>query len=384
MIYLDNAATTMTDPEVVRAMLPYFTDNFVNPSSSYSMGNDGRHAITVAKEQVAHLINAKANEIYFTSGGTEADNWALMGSVLGLKHRPHVITTVIEHAAVLDTCRVLEKMGCEVTYLTVSRDGLVDADRLRNALKKGADLVSIMMANNEIGTIEPIAELADIAHKGGALFHTDAVQCVGNMPVDVRELDVDMLSASAHKFGGPKGVGFLYIKNGVEIRPYIYGGAQQNGLRAGTENVPGIVGIGAAAEMAGRGLDMRWKHIEALRDMLLNEIKDRVPGTKLNGSRKYRLPNNINVSFTGVDAQALLVRLDMQGVYVSTGAACTTGMGMESHVLKAIMSDRDRVNGAIRISLSDKNTMGEIDKVADIIAAQVDMIRGVQYGEYYY
>lgn len=379
MIYLDNAATTMTDPEVVRAMLPYFTENFGNPSSVYGMGNDVRHAISIAKEQVARLINARPNEIYFTSGGTESDNWALMGAVLGVKHRPHVITTQIEHHAILNTCKALEKMGCEVTYLPVMRDGLVDPDKLRKAIKPETDIVSIMMANNEIGTIEPIAELAQIAHESGVVFHTDAVQCVGNMPVDVNELNVDMLSASAHKFGGPKGVGFLYIRNGIDIRSYIYGGAQQNGRRAGTENVPGIIGLGAAAEIAGRNIDMRSKHIETLRDMLLNEIKDRVPGTTLNGSRKYRLPNNINVSFSGVDAQTLLVRLDMQGVCVSTGAACAAGAAEPSHVLKAINLNTDKRNGAIRISLSDKNTMGEIDKVADIIAQQVDMIRGMTW-----
>ncbi len=379
MIYLDNAATTMTDPEVVRAMLPYFTENFGNPSSVYGMGNDVRHAISIAKEQVARLINARPNEIYFTSGGTESDNWALMGAVLGVKHRPHVITTQIEHHAILNTCKALEKMGCEVTYLPVMRDGLVDPDKLRKAIKPETDIVSIMMANNEIGTIEPIAELAQIAHESGVIFHTDAVQCVGNMPVDVNELNVDMLSASAHKFGGPKGVGFLYIRNGIDIRSYIYGGAQQNGRRAGTENVPGIIGLGAAAEIAGRNIDMRSKHIETLRDMLLNEIKDRVPGTTLNGSRKYRLPNNINVSFSGVDAQTLLVRLDMQGVCVSTGAACAAGAAEPSHVLKAINLNTDKRNGAIRISLSDKNTMGEIDKVADIIAQQVDMIRGMTW-----
>lgn len=379
MIYLDNAATTMTDPEVVRAMLPYFTENFGNPSSVYGMGNDVRHAISLAKEQVARLINARPNEIYFTSGGTESDNWALMGSVLGVKHRPHVITTQIEHPAILNTCKALEKMGCEVTYLPVLRDGIVDSDKLRRAIRPETDLVSIMMANNEIGTIEPIAELAQIAHENGVLFHTDAVQCVGNIPVDVKQLDVDLLSASAHKFGGPKGVGFLYIRNGVDIRSYIYGGSQQNGMRAGTENVPGIVGLGAAADLVSRGLDMRSKHIETLRDMLLNEIKDRVPGTTLNGSRKYRLPNNINISFNGVDAQTLLVRLDMQGICVSTGAACAAGASEPSHVLKAIGINNERRNGAIRISLSDKNTMGEIDRIADIIAQQVDMIRGMQW-----
>lgn len=379
MIYLDNAATTMTDPEVVRAMLPYFTDNFGNPSSVYSMGNDVRHAISLAKEQVARLINARPNEIYFTSGGTESDNWALMGAVLGVKHKPHVITTQIEHAAVLNTCKALERMGCDVTYLPVMRDGLVDMEKYKRAFTSNTDIVSVMMANNEIGTIEPIEQMAAIAHENGVIFHTDAVQCVGNIPLDVKALDVDLLSASAHKFGGPKGIGFLYIRNGIDIRPYIYGGAQQNGLRAGTENVPGIVGLGAAAEIAGRNLDMRSKHIETLRDMLLNEIKDRVPGTSLNGSRKYRLPNNINVSFSGVDAQTLLVRLDMQGICVSTGAACSAGAAEPSHVLKAINVNESRKNGAIRISLSDKNTMGEIDRIADIIAQQVDMIRGMQW-----
>lgn len=379
MIYLDNAATTMTDPEVVRAMLPYFTENFGNPSSLYGMGNDVRHAIALAKEQIARLIGSRPNEIYFTSGGTESDNWALMGAVLGVKHRPHIITTQIEHQAVLNTCKALERMGCEVTYLPVMRDGLVDIDKLKKALKPETDIVSVMMANNEIGTIEPIAQITAIAHENGSLVHTDAVQCVGNIPLDVRELDVDLLSASAHKFGGPKGVGFLYIRNGIDIRPYIYGGAQQGGMRAGTENVPGIVGMGAAAEIAGRNLDMRSKHIETLRDMLLNEIKDRVPGTTLNGSRKNRLPNNINVSFSGVDAQALQVRLDMQGICVSTGAVSASGNQDRSHVLKAINVNEARKNGAIRISLSDKNTMGEIDRVADIISQQVDMIRGMQW-----
>lgn len=379
MIYLDNAATTMTDPEVVRAMLPYFSDNFGNPSSLYGIGNDARNAIANARDQVARLIDAKPSEIYFTSGGTESDNWALMGAVLGKKHRPHIVTAVTEHAAVLNTCKALEKMGCEVTYLPVMRDGMLDPDRLRKAMRPNTDLVSIMLANNEIGTIQPIKELAQITHEAGALFHTDAVQAVGNISVSVKHLEVDLLSGSAHKFCGPKGVGFLYIRNNARVRNYIYGGSQQNGLRAGTENVPGIVGMGAAAELAGRSLEMRSKHVEALRDMLLNELKDRIQGTVVNGTRKNRLPNNINVSFAGVDAQALVVRLDIQGICVSTGAACASGAPEPSHVIQALDPDIERSKGAIRISLSDKNTMDEVDRVADIIAQQVDLLREIRW-----
>lgn len=380
MIYLDNAATTMTDPEVVRAMLPYFTDNFGNASSVYSLGSDSRNAVITAKRQIAGLINARENEIYFTSGGTESDNWAIMGSVLGVKHRPHVITSAIEHPAILNTCKALEKMGGEVTYLPVNREGLVDPARLRASMRPNTDIVSIMLANNEIGTIEPIKELAQITHEAGALFHTDAVQCVGNIPVDVKYLEADLLSASAHKFGGPKGIGFLYVRNGVTLRPYINGGAQQNGLRGGTENVPGIVGMGAAADIAGRNIDMRCKHVETLRDMLMNEIKDRIPGTYVNGSRKNRLPNNINVSFTGVEAQTLVIRLDMQGICVSAGSACAAGSTEPSHVLTAIGCDEERAKGSIRITLSDVNTMDEIEKVTDIIAQQVGQLRELRWG----
>lgn len=379
MIYFDNAATTMTDPEVVRAMLPFFTDNFGNPSSIYGIGNDAKNAINNAKIQVAGLISAKPSEIYFTSGGTESDNWAITGAAMAMKNKPHIITSQVEHAAVLTACKFLEKIGCEVTYLPVRSDGSIGIETYERAFQANTSLVSIMMANNEVGTIYPIRKMVEIAHERGALFHTDAVQAVGQIVVDVAELGVDLLSASAHKFGGPKGVGFLYVREGLRLRKLITGGSQQNGMRAGTENVPGIVGLGAASEIIRRGIENKGRHIESLRTMLTNELKNRISGTQVNGTTTNRLPNNINVSFRDVDAQSLVIALDKQGVCVSTGAACSAGAAEPSHVLRAMGLGKDRVNSAIRITISDKTTIEEIEKVASIITEQVNKIRNVEY-----
>ncbi len=371
MIYLDNAATTVTDPEVVRSMLPYFTENFGNPSSIYSIGNDTKNAIAKARAQVAGLIGARPGEIYFTSGGTESNNWAVTGALMALQKKPHLVVSAIEHLSVPNPCKMLEKMGCEVTYLPARSDGTISVETFASKLRPDTGFVSIMLANNEVGTIEPIRKLAEIVHEKGAIFHTDAVQAVGHIPVDVYDLGVDLLSGSAHKFGGPKGVGFLYVKDGIKLKKFMFGGHQQEGMRAGTENVPGIVGLGTAAEIAGRGLENRMGHIESLRNMLLNEIRNRIHGVQINGTMQGRLPGNINVSIPGIDAESLVIRLDRQDIFISTGAACSAGASRPSHVLKALGYNNDRLTGAIRISVSESNTIGEIEKVASVITDEV-------------
>ena len=379
MIYLDNAATTAMDQETVRAMYTYYTNNFANPGSLYKLANDSRKAIETAKSQIAELIGARPHEIYFTSGGTESNNLALMGTMLAMKERPHIITAATEHESVINTCKMLEKMGCELTILGVRSDGLLGRETVERAFKENTRMLSIMLVNNEIGVISPIEKFAKIAHEKGALLHVDAAAAVGIIPVDVKALDCDLMTGSAHKFGGPKGVGFLYVRDGVKIRKMMNGGSQQNGLRAGTENVPGIVGMGAAAELAGRDLEFRCRHIESLRNMLLNELRNRIPGISVNGSTSERVPCNINVSFQGVEGWKLVQALDEQGICISTGAMSALGEKGPSHVVRALGFGEDRAKCAVRITLDHNNNMEQIERVAGIIEEQVARIRGFQY-----
>ena len=376
MIYLDNAATTKTAPEVLEAMLPYFGEAYGNPSAIYSLGSAGKKAVNEARRAIASVINAKQEEIYFTAGGTEADNWALKAAAesYGEKGR-HIITTKIEHHAVLHTCGYLEKKGYEVTYLDVDEDGMVDVDELKAAIRPDTILISVMFANNEIGTIEPIGEIGAIARERGILFHTDAVQAFGQVPIDVDELKVDMLSASAHKVNGPKGVGMLYIRTGLKLRPFIHGGAQERNKRAGTENVPGIVGFGAAAARAMRLMDEKGQKERELRDYLIQRIEKQVPYCRLNGHRQRRLPGNVNFSFQFIEGESLLIMLDMKGICASSGSACTSGSLDPSHVLLAIGLKHEEAHGSLRMTLSEENTREELDEVVEALKAIVSRLR---------
>ena len=325
LIYLDNAATTKTSPEVVNAMLPYFTEHFGNPSSVYGFAAANKEVITKQREIIAGVLGAKANEIYFTAGGTESDNWALTATAEAYESKgKHIITSKIEHHAILHTCEYLEKRGYEVTYLDVDENGLVDPKAVEAAIRPDTILISIMFANNEIGTIEPIAEIGRIAHEHGVLFHTDAVQAFAHVPINVDECNIDMLSASGHKLNGPKGIGFLYIRKGVKIRSFIHGGAQERKRRAGTENVPGIVGLGKAVELAAASMKERMDYETELRDYLISRIEKEIPYCRLNGDRVKRLPNNVNFSFQFIEGESLLIMLDMKGICASSGSACTS------------------------------------------------------------
>ncbi len=376
MIYLDNAATTKAAPEVVEAMLPYFTENYGNPSTIYSLGSSAKKAVNEARRNLAEVIGAKQEEIYFTAGGSEADNWALKAAAEACGEKgKHIITTRIEHHAVLHTCEYLEKRGYEVTYLEVDSDGLVDPEALRRAIRPDTILISIMFANNEIGVIEPIAELGAIAREHGILFHTDAVQAFGQVPMNVDELNVDMLSASAHKLNGPKGVGMLYIRTGVKIRSFVHGGAQERGRRAGTENVPGIVGFGAAAARAMRIMDEKMKKELQLRDYLIGRIEKEIPYSRLNGHRTRRLPGNVNFSFEFIEGESMLIMLDMKGICASSGSACTSGSLDPSHVLLAIGLKHEVAHGSLRLTLSEENTKEEMDLVVDELKRIVQRLR---------
>lgn len=376
MIYLDNAATTRVAPEVVEAMLPYFAENYGNPSAVYSLGGKGRKAINESRRTIAQAIGAKPEEIYFTSGGSESDNWALKAAAeaCGAKGR-HVITTKIEHHAVLHTCRCLERNGFNVTYLDVDKDGLVGLKDVERAIRRDTVLISIMSANNEIGTLEPVGEIGELARKRGILFHTDAVQMLGQLPVRVDEMKVDMLSASAHKLNGPKGVGMLYIRSGVDVPPFVHGGAQERGRRAGTENVPGIVGFAAAVSRAMGMMEEKAEKERALRDYLIGRIERDIPGCRLNGHREKRLPNNVNFSFSSVQGESVLIMLDMQGICVSSGSACASGSLDPSHVLLAIGLDAEEADGSLRMTLSEENTMEEMDVVAGHLGRIVARLR---------
>ena len=376
LIYLDNAATTKVKPEVVDAMLPYFTEEFGNPSSVYSFAAKNKTVIERAREMIAASINAKPKEIYFTGGGSESDNMAIKGIARAYKDKGrHIITSKIEHHAVLHSLRALEKEGYEVTYLDVDEYGVVKLDELKKAIRDDTILITIMFANNEIGTIEPVKEIGQIAKEHGILFHTDAVQAYTQVPIDVKELNIDLMSASGHKINGPKGIGFIYIKSGINIEPLIDGGAQERNRRAGTENVPAIVGLKKAAELAIANMEERIAYESELRDYLIKSIMERIPYTRLNGDRHNRLPNNTNFCFQFIEGETLLIMLDMEGICGSSGSACTSGSLDPSHVLKAIGLPDEIAHGSLRLTLSEETTKDDIDYVVDKLDKIVARLR---------
>lgn len=378
LIYLDNAATTQVAPEVLDAMLPYFTEEYGNASSVYEFGSKSKAAITKSREIIANAIGAKSNEIYFTAGGSESDNWALKATAEAYKEKGnHIITSKIEHHAILHTCEYLEEQGFEVTYLDVDENGVVKIEELKKAIRPTTILISIMFANNEIGTIQPMKEIGEIAHTNHILFHTDAVQAFGQVPINVDEYHIDMLSASAHKLFGPKGIGLLYIRSGIKIRSFVHGGAQERKRRAGTENVPGIVGFGKAVEREINSMEERTKKEAELRDYLIDRILNEVPYTRLNGHRRNRLPNNANFGFQFVEGESLLIMLDMEGICGSSGSACTSGSLDPSHVLLAIGLPHEIAHGSLRLTLSDQTTKEDIDFVIETVKKIVDKLRNM-------
>lgn len=374
--YFDNAATTQVRPEVAEAMIPYLTESFGNPSSIYKIAQKNKNAVEHAREQVANAINAGVNEIYFTGGGSEADNWAIKGVAESYGNKgKHIITSCIEHHAVLHTCEYLETNGYEVTYLPVDEYGMISLDDLKNAIREDTILITIMFANNEIGTIEPIAEIGKIAHEHGILFHTDAVQAVGHIEIDVKAMNIDMLSMSGHKFYGPKGIGALYIKKGIKLNPLIHGGAQERRRRAGTENVPGIVGMGLAIELAVKELPEELPRLTALRDKLINEILEKVPYSRLNGHPVKRLPGNANISFEFIEGEGILLLLDYKGICASSGSACTSGSLDPSHVLLAIGLPHEKAHGSVRLTIGHFTTEEQVDYVIKEIPPIIDRLR---------
>ena len=376
MIYMDHSATSPVDPEVFEAMKPYFVDNFGNASTLYSQGRDARKAMEAAREQVASLIGAKPEEVIFTSGGTESDNIAIKGTAYRLKNKGnHIITSAIEHPAVRETCKYLEKNGFEVTYLPVYEEGIVRVSDLEDAITDKTILITIMHANNEIGTIQPISEIGKIARENKIYFHTDAVQTVGKIPVNVEEMNVDMLSLSAHKVYGPKGIGALYVKKGVRLEPIIHGGGHEKGLRPGTENVSGIVGLGKACELAEKNLLEDTKYITNLRDKLIDGILDSVEQSYLDGHRTKRLPNNVNLRFTGIEGESLVLHLDSKGVAASTGSACSSKSLEPSHVLIALGLEHVEAHGSLRLTLGKENTEEEVDYVITAVKEVVETLR---------
>ena len=377
-IYLDYSATTPVKEDVVKEMIPYYTEVYGNPSSLYSVGLEAKQGLELARERVAKLINAQPAEIRFTSCGTEADNWVLEGVADALKNKGnHIITSKIEHHAILHTCEYLEKRGFEVSYIDVDENGVIKLDELEAAIRPETILISVMFANNEIGTIEPIKEIGEIAKKHGVLFHTDAVQAFGQVPINVKELGIDMLSASGHKLNGPKGIGFLYMKKGLKVKSFVHGGQQERGRRAGTENVPGIVGIGKAAELAGETMAERTAKEVELRDYLINRILAEVPYARLNGHRENRLPNNANFCFRFIEGEGMLMLLDASGICASSGSACTSGSLDPSHVLLAIGLPHEIAHGSLRLSLSEETTMEEADKAVDALTEIIPRLRGM-------
>ncbi len=378
IIYLDNAATTRTKPEVVEAMLPYFTELYGNPSSVYEFAGQNKAAVTNAREAIAKALQAPTQDIYFTAGGSESDNWALKATMEAYKEKGnHLITSKIEHHAILHTCEYLEQHGCEVTYLDVDENGQVDLEQLKESIRPTTVLISIMYANNEIGTIQPIKEIGQIAKEHGILFHTDAVQAFGQLPIDVEAENIDMLSASGHKLNGPKGIGFLYIRKGLKLRSLLHGGSQERKRRAGTENVPGIVGFGKAAELAMSSMEERTRKETELRDYLISRVLAEVPYTRLNGHRTNRLPNNANFSFQFIEGESLLIMLDMKGICASSGSACTSGSLDPSHVLLAIGLPHEIAHGSLRLTLSEETTKEEIDFTIEQLKAIVEQLRNM-------
>ena len=379
LIYLDNAATTKTAPEVVDAMIPYFTEHYGNPSSVHSFSSGNKEVVSRQREIIAQALGAQANEIYFTAGGSESDNWALKATAEAYEKKgKHIITTKIEHHAILHTCEYLEKQrGFEITYLDVDENGVVKLDELKKAIRPDTILISVMFANNEIGTIQPIREIGEIAQEHKILFHTDAVQAFGQIPIDVDACHIDMLSASGHKLNGPKGIGFLYIRKGVKIRSFVHGGAQERKRRAGTENVPGIVGMGAAVERAMRTMETRTAKERKLRDYLIERIETEIPYCRLNGDRTNRLPNNVNFSFRFIEGESLLIMLDMKGICASSGSACTSGSLDPSHVLLAIGLPHEIAHGSLRMTLGEETTREDLDYTVDTLKEIVANLRSM-------
>ena len=377
-IYADNAATTAVSEKVLEAMLPYMTKQFGNPSSIYKLGRDAEKTITEAREKIASAIGCSASEIYFTSGGSEADNWAIRSAVLrlGEKGKKHIITTNFEHHAVLHTCEFLEKQGCEVTYLPVDENGLITAEQVKNAIREDTAIVTIMYANNEIGTILPIKEIGEVCKEKGVLFHTDAVQAVGHVPINVKEQNIDLLSCSGHKIHAQKGIGFLYVRRGIPMTNLIFGGAQERGKRAGTENVPAIVGLSEAVTIACENILEKAAKVAARRDRLINEIT-KIPGSRLNGDREKRLCGNVNISFLGVEGESLLLLLDQFGICASSGSACTSGSLDPSHVLLALGLPHEVAHGSMRLSISEETTDEDVDYIIKTVPKIVERLRGM-------
>ena len=377
-VYMDYAATTYVKPEVLEEMMPYFTQKFGNPSSFYGISRETKMAIDKARGQVAKALNCDMNEVYFTGGGSESDNWAIKGIAEALQEKgKHIITSKIEHHAVLHTCEYLEKHGYEVTYLDVDADGVVSPEAVEKAIRPDTILISIMTANNEIGTIEPIAQIGAVAKKHGILFHTDAVQAFAHIPMNVDEMNIDLLSASGHKFNGPKGVGFLYIRSGIKIGPFVHGGAQERGRRAGTTNVPGVVGMAEAARLAQEEMDKRIEKETAVRDYFIEQIEKRVPYAKLNGHRTNRLPNNVNFCFRFIEGESLLILLDQKGICGSSGSACTSGSLDPSHVLLAIGLPHEIAHGSLRLTLSEATTKDDAEFVISELEKIVERLRSM-------
>ncbi|MBS5335681.1 MAG: cysteine desulfurase NifS [Clostridiales bacterium] len=377
-VYLDYSATTPVKEEVLKEMIPYFTEKFGNPSSLYDIGLESKDAVTHARERVAALINAKPQEIYFTAGGTEADNWAVFGTVEKLKEKGnHIITTKIEHHAMLHSCEFLEKEGYEVTYLDIDKNGRIDLEQLKDSITDKTVLISIMLVNNEIGTVQPIKEVAAIAKEHGILFHTDAVQGLGNVAIDVKEMGIDMMSVSSHKIYGPKGVGALYIRKGVNIANYMHGGAQENRRRAGTENLPGIVGFGKAAELAKDNFEKHVEHCSHVRNYLKNRILSEIPDTYVNGTMEGRHPGNLNITFKYIEGESILLLLNQYGISVSTGSACSSTSLEPSHVLSALGVPVEMIHGTVRFTVGDFTTKEDIDYVVDNLKTIVGKLREI-------
>ena len=384
-IYLDHAATTKCSPEAVQAMLPYFTEYYGNASTIYQLGAQSKKAIQNTRSKIAERLHTDPSEIYFTAGGSESDNWALVATAEAYESKgKHIITSKIEHHAILHTCRYLETQGVEVTYLGVDEDGVIDLEELKQAIRPDTVLISVMFANNEVGTVEPIREIGEIAKERGILFHTDAVQAFGQVPIDTEEMHIDLLSASGHKINGPKGVGFLYIRSGLELHSMLHGGAQESGRRAGTENVPGIVGMAVAAQKAADNMKTKGAAEMKLQDYLIDKIEREIPYCRLNGHRTKRLPGNVNFSFRFIQGESLVLMLDRKGICASSGSACTSGELNPSHVLLALGRNEEEAEGALRITLSEKNSMEEMEFVVECLKEAVQKLRSIstQYTDF--